>query len=337
MSVGTIFNIQRFSLHDGPGIRTTVFLKGCPLNCLWCHNPESKSIRPQLAWARNRCVGCGRCDAVCENEVHGHDEAVCENSVHEHDKEVCENGVHRHDEMICENEGHGHAARKTVAFEKCITCGKCVEVCPTMALEIMGRRVSAEEVMDEVLRDIPFYTSSGGGMTLSGGEPAMQPEFAAELLCRAKSAGIHTAIETAGHIDWSVYERFLPYLDLVLFDSKQMNAELHQKYTGQSNKKIHENLRNFCGADKNVEVIVRTPVIPGYNDDRENFAALAEFLKSMERVPKVELLPYNTLAGSKHPRLGMVYELEVDEKGGTAPAKLCRILLESGIDAIVAE
>ena len=325
MSVGTIFNIQRFSLHDGPGIRTTVFLKGCPLDCLWCHNPESKSIHPQLAWAANRCVGCGRCEAVCENGVHGHSEAVCENEVHGHRETLCENGV------------HGHDVRKTVAFEKCTACGKCVEACPAMALEIMGRHVSAEKVMEEVLRDLPFYTSSGGGMTLSGGEPAMQPEFAAELLAQAKSAGIHTAMETAGHINWSVYERFLPYLDLVLFDSKQMDAELHQKYTGQSNKKIHENLRRFCGADKKVEVIVRTPVIPGYNDDRENFTALAQFLKSMERVPKVELLPYNTLAGSKHPRLGMVYEPVVDETGGTAPEELCRILLESGIDARVAE
>ncbi len=300
MAQGVIFNTQRFSLHDGPGIRTTVFLKGCPLDCVWCHNPESKQVKPQLAWSESRCIGCGLCETACTHDVHSHDE----------------NGKH-------------------VAFHQCVACGACVEICPSMALEMMGKTVSSEEVLDEVVRDQPFYTTSGGGMTLSGGEPAMQPEFASALLRGAKERGIHTAMETAGHISWSVYERFLPDLDMVLFDSKQMDSERHALYTGQPNTKIHENLRKFCGADQTVEVIVRTPVIPGFNDDRENFEKLAEFLLSMERVPAVQVLPYNPLAGSKHPRLGMVYTPEVDEKSGNSPELLCSILQERGISAKV--
>ncbi len=300
MAEGVVFNIQRFSLHDGPGIRTTVFLKGCPLDCAWCHNPESKVVRPQLAWTESRCIGCGGCEAVCE---HG---------------------------------GHSHTdEKKSVCFDSCIGCGACVEVCPTAALEIMGKRMTAEEIVREVERDIPFYQSSGGGMTLSGGEPAMHPEFAAEVLHLAKEKGIHTAIETAGHIDWGVFETFLPYLDTVLIDSKQMDDERHTTYTGKSNRIIHDNIRRFCQADKTVEVVVRTPVIPGYNDDRENFEALAEFLLTLERVPRVEVLPYNPLAGSKHPRLGMEYTPNIEDGSGTSPDELCAILIQRGIKAKV--
>lgn len=301
MSQGIIFNIQRFSIHDGPGIRTTVFLKGCPLDCVWCHNPESKRGTPQLSWAASRCIGCRRCEAVCANGVHVYGEQG-----------------------------------KAVLFDQCKVCGACVEACPAAALEIMGREVSAEEVMEEVKSDLPFYENSGGGMTLSGGEPAMQSTFAEELLRQAKEAGIHTAIETAGYIDWKVYERLLPYLDLILFDSKQMDPEKHRRYTGKSNEKIHENLRRLCGKEKTVEVIVRTPVIPGYNDEKENFQALAAFLNSLERIPRVELLPYNTLAGSKHPRLGLVYTPEVDENAGVSPQELCLILQDAGIHAKIA-
>jgi len=300
MATGIVFNIQRFSLHDGPGIRTTVFLKGCPLDCAWCHNPESKAARPQLAWTESRCIGCGACEAVCEHGGHSHDET-----------------------------------HKTVCFANCIACGACVEACPTAALELMGKPMTAEEVAAEVERDMPFYQNSGGGMTLSGGEPAMHPDFAAEVLRLVKEKGIHTAIETAGHIDWSVYERFLPYLDMVLIDSKQMDDARHQEYTGKSNRLIHDNIRRFCQADKTVEVVVRTPVIPGYNDDRANFEALSAFLLSLERIPRVEVLPYNPLAGSKHPRLGMEYTPDIEDGSGTPPEELCAILTERGITAKV--
>lgn len=300
MAEGIIFNIQRFSLHDGPGVRTTVFLKGCPLDCLWCHNPESKSPRLQLAFSEKLCVGCGKCEQVCEHHVHSHDEKG-----------------------------------KKIDFDACIACEKCVQACPTAALEIMGKRISVEEVVEEVVRDIPFYGTSGGGVTISGGDPAMQPEFAVAILKGAKEHQIHTALETAGHASWSVYEKMLPFLDMVLFDSKQMDDEKHRAYVGQSNGRIHENLRRFCEADKKVEVVVRTPVIPGYNDQPENFRALAAFLHTMERVPRVEVLPYNPLAGSKHPRLGMTYLLDIEEGDGTAPEALCRILTEQGITAKV--
>lgn len=299
MTQGLVFNIQRFSLHDGPGIRTTVFLKGCPLDCLWCHNPESKRMAPQLSWMQSRCVNCGICETVCDLGVHSRGE-----------------------------DG------KTVDFEKCVSCGKCVSACPNAALEIMGKWMTPEEVLDVVERDMPFYANSGG-MTVSGGEPAMQPEFTAALLREAKKRGIHTAMETAGHMPWRVYRQFLQDLDMVLFDSKQMDSALHQAYTGQPNGCIHENLRNFCRADCPVEVIVRTPVIPGYNDDFANFHKLAAFLHTLERIPSVQVLPYNPLAGSKHPQLGLSYTAQVKEKDANTPEQLCRILQSAGICAEV--
>lgn len=294
---GTVFNIQRFSLHDGPGIRTTVFLKGCPLRCRWCHNPESLSHKPQLSFIASRCMGCGRCT------------------------EVCPRGV--------------HLPGMPKNFTACIACGACVENCPTAALELLGKSMSVDEVMQEVLQDRPFYARDGG-MTVSGGEPAMQPEFTLALLQAAREAGIHTAIETAGWIDGSVYRQLMPWLDLVLFDIKQMNPEKHLAYTGRDNQKIHDNLRLFCRTDCPTRVIVRTPVIPGYTDDPESFSALADFLHTMERTPEVNVLPYNPLAGSKHPRLGMEYALdETKESDGVSPDTLCELLIEKGIHAKV--
>jgi len=300
MIQGTIFNIQRFSLHDGPGIRTTVFVKGCPLDCAWCHNPESKKAAPQLAFSQTHCVGCGRCAGVCPNGVH----------------------VFGQENL-------------RVRFTACSACGKCVEVCPTGAVEIFGRRETPESVWQEASRDLPFYETSGGGLTISGGEPAMQAEFCAEILKLAKAQGVHTAIETAGHAPWHAYEIMLPHLDMVLFDIKQMNTVLHKAYTGQGNDLIHENLKRMTGAGQQAEIVVRTPVIPGYNDDPANFEALADFLLGMERIPRVEVLPYNPLAGSKHPRIGMKYTPEIDENNGVRPEDLEKILKNRGLDAKV--
>lgn len=221
-------------------------------------------------------------------------------------------------------------------FASCVGCGACADACPTTALELLGKTMTAEEVLEEVVKDKAFYAHSGGGLTLSGGEPAMQPEFALAVLRGAKEAGIHTAIETAGHIDWKVYESFLPWLDMVLFDIKHMDPEKHKVLTGQDNIKIHGNLRQLTKADKKVEVIVRTPVIPGCNDDPESFAALADFLHSLDRMPTVNVLPYNPLAGSKHPRIGMEYGLEgTKEEDGVSPDTLCAQLCAAGIDAKV--
>lgn len=305
MSTGVVFNIQHFSLHDGPGIRTTVFLKGCPLDCIWCHNPESKSGKPQLAWIESQCLYCGRCEAVCEQKVHS---------------------------FVSEKDGF---FQKNTAFDRCVACGLCVNACPGLALELMGKNSSVEDVIKEVERDSPFYINSNGGMTLSGGEPAFQPAFSRELLESAKKLGIHTAIETSGLANWKVYDSFLPWLDLVLFDIKQMDPEKHRLLTGHSNNLIHENLRKFCSAGCSADVIVRTPVIPGCNDDFENYHALAKFLQTFERCPRVELLPYNPLAGAKHPRIGKQYALKIEESDGLAPELLCNLLIEQGIEAKV--
>ena len=197
----------------------------------------------------------------------------------------------------------------------------------------MGRKICAEDAVKEAAKDIPFY-SNGGGITLSGGEPAMQPEFALEILRLSKEKGMHTAMETAGHIPFKVYESFLPYLDMVLFDIKQMDTQKHKEYTGKGNELIHGNLRSFCKQDK-TEVIVRLPVIPGYNNETENFITLSKFLKTLDKIPKVEILPYNPLAGAKHPRIGENYGLEIDEKAGNSPEEIAEILTGNGISAKV--
>lgn len=297
--MGTIYNIQRFSLHDGPGIRTTVFLKGCPLRCQWCHNPESQSTVPQLSLFAERCIGCGRCMSLC-------------------DAHVLENNQH------------------VIRYDACRGCGKCATACPAAALEIFGREATAQEIVEEAARDLPFYQTSGGGLTISGGEPTMQPDFAAEILTLAKARQIHTAMESCGHTAFSVLEKLLPHLDMILYDVKQMDSQLHKNYTGQDNELILSNLRRLCGKDQTVEVVVRTPVIPGFNDQKENFAALRDFLLTLERIPRVEVLPYNPLAGSKYPRLGMTYTPgELHEEDGTSPAALCDILLDAHIQAKV--
>lgn len=294
--MGIIYNIQRFSLHDGPGIRTTVFLKGCPLRCAWCHNPESQSVKPQLSLFAQRCMGCGRCAESC--------------------------GLHQ-----LEREHH-------IDHEACRACGKCAQACAAGALEILGREASAEEIVAEAARDLPFYQASGGGMTLSGGEPTMQSDFAAQILALAKAQGIHTAMETCGYAPWSSFEKLLPHLDLLLYDVKHLDPARHKTYTGVDNALILDNLRRLCESGK--DVVVRVPVIPGYNDQRENIVALTSYLIAMSRPPRVEMLPYNELAGSKYPRLGMVYAPgEMTEADGNAPDELCRVLTDAGLNARV--
>lgn len=223
-----------------------------------------------------------------------------------------------------------------VDFQSCVACGRCVEQCAAGALEILGRETNGEDVVEEALRDLPFYQSSGGGVTLSGGEPTMQMDFACEILSGVKEAGGHTAMETCGYAPWRSFEKLLPALDMVLYDVKQMDSARHKAYTGVENGLILENLRRLCSRDVQAEIVVRTPVIPGYNDQTENFAALADFLRGTERVPRVEVLPYNELAGSKYPRLGMTYSPgEVREEDGTSPEALCRGLTDAGLSAQV--
>lgn len=269
---GLIFNIQRFSVNDGPGIRTTVFLKGCPLHCKWCHNPESISSNRQLLLRDDRCIRCGDCYSLCKNHA-----------------------VRRVD-----------GAFNTMR-DACVECGDCIEVCNSQAREIAGREVSVEEVLWEIEKDIVFYDQSGGGASFSGGEPLLQHEFLTALLHECKKKNIHTVVDTSGLSSPQILERVGEFVDLFLFDLKTLDDEKHKEFTGVSNGRILENLRHL--ADLGKEVIVRIPVIPGVNDDLSDIRASGSFVSSLGNVREIHLLPYHTTGLEKYRRLGMEYEM----------------------------
>ena len=265
--MGTIFNIQRFSTSDGPGIRTVVFLKGCPLDCAWCHNPESKTVLPGLFFKKESCIGCRACEAVCKNHLHRLTE----------------------EDHLFEREG-------------CARCGVCAQACPTEALTVCGEQKEAEDIIGTVLRDRMFYEESGGGMTLSGGEPLAQFDFSLELLKLAKEKGLHTAVETCGYSTKDL-SPMCGAVDLWLFDIKLLNEEKHRTYTGVSNELILKNLRllDSLGA----KTVLRCPVIPDVNFDEEHFALLAELASSLNHVTAIHLEPYHPLGISKAEQLGV--------------------------------
>jgi pyruvate formate lyase activating enzyme len=281
---GTIFNIQRFSLHDGPGIRTTVFLKGCTLQCFWCHNPEGQKVRPEIQFFPARCLQCGACVKACEHGGH-----------------VIADGQH------------------TYRREVCVVCGACVDVCPAGGLERAGRRATVDEVLREVLADRAFYRESGGGVTLSGGEPLVQREFTLALLERSRAEGVHTAIETAGHVPWADLARVLPATDLVLMDLKQLDPEKHRAATGVGNERILANARQLAAT--NQPVVFRVPVIPTVNDTVADIGALAGFVRELIALRDrqhggnghapaalaLELLPFHCLGEGKYRSLGLDY------------------------------
>jgi pyruvate formate lyase activating enzyme len=270
---GIVFDIERFAVHDGPGIRTLVFLKGCPLSCLWCENPESQAVSPQLMYYPDKCIGCGDCIPACPAGANG-------------------------------------ARNSRIHFDRtrCRDCLKCVEVCPSRARERCGTPMTVEEVMDVVRKDRPFYAESGGGVTLSGGEPLIQMSFIGEVLKACKDESIHTAIETSGYADWDGFNDVLEFVDLILFDVKQMDPQVHKKTTGVDNRLILQNLKSID--DACIPIIVRIPLIPGYNDEEENLIKTAEFLSDLKHVGAVHLLPYHNLGGYKYRLLGMQYDLE---------------------------
>ena len=264
---GRIFDIQRFSVHDGPGIRTTVFLKGCSLDCAWCHNPESISPADQVQTYFSKCIGCGRC------------------------YEICTNGAH----LIVDGE-------RIFNRELCKSCGKCVAECYSGALVMTGREITIDELMIEIEADIPYYRDSGGGVTFSGGEPLLQPSFVASVLKSCKEKGINTAIDTAGNVPYSSFETVLPFTDLFLYDLKAMEDSLHRDLTGVSNRLLLENLEKLDREGKPIRI--RVPVITGANDSDENFIEMAEFLSSLNNIEGVEPLPYHSLGAGKLESLG---------------------------------
>lgn len=273
MAIGIVFDIQRFAIYDGPGIRTLIFLKGCPLRCWWCQNPEGLDPRPTLVYYGYKCIKCQTCVKTCPNNVLTYDQS--------------------RNEIIIDR-------------GRCRVCGNCVKVCPTTAMRIIGRQMSVKEVIDEIEKDRPFYESSGGGVTFSGGEPTFQPEFLLETLRECKFRSIHTAVETSGYISQDIFRKLIGYVDLLLYDVKLLNEADHLKYTGVPNKLILANLRYADSIGK--EIIVRFPAIPTITDTDENIEALLGLLSSLRNVVRVDILPYHDVR-EKYERLGMEYKM----------------------------
>ena len=265
---GMIFDIQKFSIHDGPGIRTTVFLKGCPLRCRWCHNPESQAQRVELSFTPDRCIGCGYCFKHCPHQLH-------------------------------KMNGDQHVIDR----DACRVCGTCAAQCYAQAIEMVGREATVEEVIEDVLRDRPFYETSGGGMTLSGGEPLAQIDFTHALLERAKAEELHCCIETSGFGAYDNLARIAPMLDLWLYDLKDMDNERHIDSTGLPNTGIIANLRRLH--DDEATILLRLPIVPGVNDRTDHFKAVAELAAELPRLQGVEVMPYHRLGEGKLERLGI--------------------------------
>ena len=271
--IGTLFDIRRFAVNDGPGIRTTIFFKGCPLNCVWCHNPESQEMLPERIYHPNRCITCGACVENCPQ-----------------DGLSIENG-------------------KIVANrDVCIACSTCADNCYSEASEIIGQMYSVDEVMTEILKDAVFYELSGGGVTFSGGEPTMQGDFLKALVMECKEAGLHVAVDTCGQVKWDYLEEINPYVDLYLYDLKSMDPVKHKELTGVGLDLILENLKKLNESGK--EIWVRCPVIPTINDDEDNLTAVANFVQPLKNVTQVTLLPYHPSAKAKYENLGREYLMD---------------------------
>lgn len=300
MSKGTIFNIQKMSIHDGPGIRTTVFFKGCPLRCIWCSNPESQSFDREIAIFSSRCIKCGYCS------------------------EVCPKGI------IEKDFPYGITDR-----EECDLCGVCVKECCTGAKGAVGDEYEVSDLLHEILKDKSFYDSSGGGVTFSGGEPLMQMSFLKEILRECKATGIHTAIETTGLCNPEEIPELAGLIDLFFVDIKHMDDEVHKEVTGVSNAEILSNIKRIAECHDNI--VARIPVIPGINDSEENITATAEFVSDLG-IGCLELLPYHNLGEVKYRQLGMEYRLSGTEKPNeevmAAHAETARKAITNGITKI---
>jgi len=269
---GLTFDIHRFSLNDGPGIRTTVFLKACYLKCEWCHNPESQSFKPHLSFNSEKCLHCFECVKVCPNNAH-----KIKDSKHFVDWNLCD------------------------------LAGKCVGVCPSGALKIIGTNTEVDLIISEVMKDKKYYDKTGGGITISGGEPMAQFEFTKELLIEAKKIGLHTVLDTCGYGEQNHYKEVLPYVDLFLFDYKIADDELHKQYTGVSNKAILDHLDFLY--NNGASIVLRCPLIPGINDNEVHPKGIKEIIRKYPLLKSVEIMPYHNMGRDKASRVGMEYKL----------------------------
>lgn len=279
--MGTVFDIQRFSVHDGPGIRTLVFFKGCPLRCKWCSNPESQNKRRELMYYVDRCLGWGKCVEACE-----------------------------YNNLRLKKGKNGRGIQLKINRSNCKGCGKCVLACPNDALRLAGYEMSDDEVLETIRKDFLFYLNSGGGVTLGGGEPTVQPEFALGILEKCRKLNIHTAIETCGHVDWDIFGQLLDHLNLVFIDIKHIDPKKHKQLTGVSNKKILRNIKQLLKRD--IQTIIRIPLITGLNDDIQEIKEIANFLMGIDHsgLHIIELLPYHKLGITKYVSLQRKYDLK---------------------------
>ncbi len=291
MKKGLIFDIKRYAIHDGPGIRTTIFLKGCNLRCWWCHNPEGQLSKPELIYKVNRCRECKECIELCPEKALFWDEHII------------------------------------IKREKCNLCGKCAENCANEALEIIGKEMNVEEVMREIEKDRVFYEESNGGVTFSGGEPLLQSDFLKALLKECKKRNIHTAIDTCGYAPYKVIDEISNYVDLFLYDIKIMDNEKHKKYTGMSNKSILENLKYLAKKGANVEI--RFPIIPGINDDENNINHFVSFLCSLHIIKNISILPYHKAGSEKYVKLNREYKMRNAESLSSEKTKKIKEILEN--------
>lgn len=268
---GTVFDIQRFSLHDGPGIRTIVFLKGCPLACEWCSNPESQNKKPEIMYKKADCLHCGRCITACKL-----------GAISQENKSFINRDV-------------------------CTGCGECANACPAGALVVKGKTVSVQQVIQELKKDATTYRRSGGGITLSGGEPLVQHEFASQLLMACKAQGWNTAMETTGFGSETAIEEVIPYVDTVLLDIKHMDTAKHRQYTGVGNEAALKNVPRICQLSNTV---IRVPVVPGFNFSREEIKAIADYAKTLMGIRTIHLLPYHSFGENKYDLMGKEYTLK---------------------------